>query len=247
MLLRITACLIFILPASVFAQALQPGQITLAIIHDDGGKSSERHLGNFLDALRDKGCHAIPAKETSIAPAQLVFDPAPVSIARKQRSDYQLIAKAKALDGSVKVRGAIVVHAATGVKDLELLKGKWTSFVSKASWPGYRLPIALLNEAGVNKDNTHFYFVGNHIGAVAALLHKDVHVAVLAEPLAKRWAEQNQLSIVAVTDEVETGGWWIHHTVSDNILKQCLSALTSLNRSQHKVVPAWIDGFAEIN
>lgn len=246
MSLRTAACLLFILPALVLAQ--QPAApITVTIIHDDGGKTSQRHLDSFLAAMQKGGCRTVSSHRSSNSEAQLIFDPSPVSLTRPEKTAYKLIARAKALDGALKVRGAIVVHAATGIEDLDLLKGKWIAFVGKKSWPGYRLPVKLLNEAGINEDNSPFYFVGNHIGAVAALLHRDVHVAVLAEPLAKRWAEQNQLAIVARTDAVETGGWWIHKNVSDNVAQQCTQALLRLNRSQHKVLPAWIDGFTAVN
>ncbi len=136
------------------------------------------------------------------------------------------------------------MHAATGINDLTLLKGEWISFVSKDSWTGYRLPLKLLNRAGVNENTNHFYFVGNHVGSVSALLHKDVHVAVMAEPLARRWAEQNALSIVAVTDEVDTGGWWMHRRAAEAITQQCSQALGRLDRRRHNALPAWIDGFA---
>ncbi|MCW8827153.1 MAG: hypothetical protein OQK78_12100, partial [Gammaproteobacteria bacterium] len=75
------------------------------------------------------------------------------------------------------------------------------------------------------------------------LLHSDVYAAVTAEPLAQRWAEYNNLSIVAVTDEVETGGWWMDRTLSEERMQRCAQALGRLDRSRHKALPAWIDGF----
>lgn len=74
-------------------------------------------------------------------------------------------------------------------------------------------------------------------------MHRDVLVAVIAEPLAQRWAKQNGLSIVAVTDEVETGGWWMHRSVSEKLTQNCTQALVILDQSRHKTLPAWIDGF----
>ena len=75
------------------------------------------------------------------------------------------------------------------------------------------------------------------------LLHSDVYATVTAAPLAKRWAEANNLSIVALTDEVETGGWWAHHSLSDEQVKSCAISLSKLKRSQLKALPNWIDGF----
>ncbi|MET0118569.1 MAG: PhnD/SsuA/transferrin family substrate-binding protein [Sedimenticola sp.] len=215
----------------------------MEINHDDGDRLDKRYIRNLLDALAREGCHGLPYSADSTAPAQLVFDPAPVSEARSLRPAYRLIARARGLDGEVTVRGAILVHASTGINDLASLKGEWISFVSKRSWPGYRLPIALLEKAGIDESSNNFYFVGNHVGAVSALLHRDVHVAVMAEPLARRWAEQNGLSIVAVTDEVEAGGWWLHRDVAEGLANNCIQALTGIGRSRYKALPAWIGSF----
>lgn len=245
-LLRILALLMLLMPVLCIGQEAQQSgaELSVAIIHDDGGDARERHRRTLLEALDGEGCAVAPYDAGSADTPQLLFDPAPVSMVKPQRPEYRLIARARSLDGSFEVRGTILVHAATGVSDLELLQGKWISFVDKASWPGYRLPVKLLQQAGVTESNSHYNFVGNHAGAVSALLHKDVHVAVMAEPLAQRWAEQNGLSIVAVTDAVETGGWWIHRRVSEAVVKRCTQAITRLKRFQHKALPAWIDGFA---
>ncbi len=65
----------------------------------------------------------------------------------------------------------------------------------------------------------------------------------MAEPLAQRWAERNGLSIVSVTDEVETGGWWMHQSVMETHAQNCARALTNIERSNYKILPAWIGGF----
>lgn len=200
-------------------------------------------MRDLLDSLNEQGCSAILSDASIVAPAQLLFDSRPAAIIKKQIPDYQFIARAKTLYGALNVRGAILIHASRGITDLTLLKGEWIGFVSKNSWSGYRLPLQLLQEAGVDESSNSFYFVGNHVGVVSGLLHKDVLVAVIAEPLAQRWAKQNDLSIVAVTDAVETGGWWMHRSVSEKLTQRCTQALTKLERTQHKALPAWIDGF----
>ncbi|MDH5766420.1 MAG: phosphate/phosphite/phosphonate ABC transporter substrate-binding protein [Gammaproteobacteria bacterium] len=216
--------------------------ITMFVDHADGGKLSKRHMQKLLDALSDAECHvAITDKLTSSV--QLVFDPRPVSLVIKQRPDYRLIARAKTTDNAFHVRGAIVVQASRGIKNLSSLKNEWISFVSKDSWSGYHLPLKLLNDAGIDEHSNSFYFVGNHIGVVGALLHRDTQVAVTVEPLAKHWAEQNNLAIVAVTDEVETGGWWLHRNVSDITMQNCVRAVTGLDGNRYKTLPAWIGGF----
>ncbi len=68
----------------------------------------------------------------------------------------------------------------------------------------------------------------------------------MAEPLAQRWAEYNGLSVVAVSDEVETGGWWIHNSVPNKLIRNCARALEKLDRSNLKALPAWIGGFKNL-
>lgn len=239
-MLKLLTLILVLLPTLSFSNT-----VSVLINHDDGGEKSKRHLNKFLNILQKKDCHALAYNDSKQAP-QLIFDPTPHTIAVNSHPDYQLIAIAKTLNNETSIRSAIVVQASTGITDLNTLRGNWFGFINKNSWPGYILAIKLLDEVNINKDNSNFYFVGNYIGAAAALGHQDVQVAIIAEPLAKRWAEVNNLAIVAVTEAVATGGWWIHKSTSAEIKQQCTNALTQLNRSQHKVVPAWIDGFEEV-
>lgn len=239
MIKRMFAILV-LMPALSFSEG-----VTVSINYDDGGKTSDRHFNKLLTALQGNGCDV---KQVGLDQfAQLLFDPTPRAVAFDTHVDYELIAIAKTLTGAVDIRGAIVVQASTGITDLNTLKGNWFSFISQSSWTGYILPLKLLNSANINEDNSHFYFVGNHFGSAAALGHQDVQVAIIAEPLAKRWANLNNLSIIAVTEAVETGGWWVHKDVPSLIKSECAKALTQLNKSDHTAVPAWIDGFKAVS
>ena len=218
--------------------------ITVSIDHDDGGRTSDSYMQTLLAALNKNGCETV--LHSGDGPGQLLFDSRPVSIAKKDRSDYLLIARAKTLEGKLTVRGAFLVHASTGIEDLITLQGERIAFVGKGSWSGYHMPLRSLHKAGVKEKMNTFFYVGNHVGTVSMLLHSDVFATVTAAPLARRWAEANDLSIVALTDEVETGGWWIHRNLSEKRIKSCAQSLSKLEHSQLKALPAWIDGF-EIN
>lgn len=245
MMLLFTALLLIFLPGIASAQGntADSESVTITVNHDDGGKIGKRHMLDLLATLNKEGCRAILSDTFTATPAQLLFDSRPFSIVKKQMPDYRFIARAKTLYGALNVRGAILVQASRGITDLSLLKREWIGFVSKKSWPGYLLPLQLLQEAGINESSNTFYFIGNHVGPVSGLLHRDVTIAVIAEPLAQRWSEKNGLSIVAVTDAVETGGWWMHQSVSEKLTLNCTQALVKLDHSHHKVLPAWIDGF----
>ena len=218
--------------------------ITVSIDHEDGGRTSDSYMENLLEALNTNGCETV--LHAGDGPGQLLFDSRPVSIAKKDRTDYRLIARAKTLEGKLTVRGAFLVHASTGIEDLITLQGERIAFVGKGSWSGYHMPLRSLHKAGVKEKMNTFFYVGNHVGTVSMLLHSDVFATVTAAPLARRWAEANDLSIVALTDEVETGGWWIHRNLSEKRIKSCAQSLSKLEHSQLKALPAWIDGF-EIN
>jgi len=245
MMLLLTTLLLSFLPGIAPAQGITTDteSVTITINHDDGGKKGKRHMLDLLAALNNEGCRAISADKSTAMPAQLLFDSRPSYITRKEMPDYKFIARAKTLYGALNVRGAILVQASRGITDLSLLKGEWIGFVSKESWSGYILPVQLLQEAGIDESSNTFYPIDNHVGPVSGLLHRDVTIAIIAEPLAQRWAEKNDLSIVAISDAVETGGWWMHRSVSEKLTLKCTQALFKLDRSHHKVLPAWIDGF----
>lgn len=221
--------------------AADSANLTFSTDYDDGGRVGEDYINTLISALNKYGCNTVFTQ--SPAKAQLVFDSRPVSIAKKYRNDYQLIARAKTLMGKLTVRGAFLVHASTGIESLATLQGERIGFVNKKSWSGYLLPIKTLKAAGVTEQRNTFFIAGNHVGAVSYLLHSNMFATVTAEPLARRWAEGNDLTIVALTDEVETGGWWIKRTVSKDKVESCKLALSKLERAQLKALPAWIESF----
>jgi len=247
-LCRPLALLLLLLPFHILLdQAVADStSITVSIDHDDGGRTSDSYMQDLLIVLNKNGCNTVLHAGTGIGNGQLLFDSRPVSIAKKERTDYRLIARAKTIEGKLSLRGAFLVHASTGIENLITLQGERIAFVGKKSWSGYHMPMKSLHSAGVTEKMNTFFYVANHVGTISMLLHSDVFASVTAAPLARRWADANDLSIVALTDEVETGGWWMHHSFSEEQIKNCATALSKLERSQLKALPAWIGGF-EIN
>ncbi len=158
-ILYTTVILLLLLPA--FASAAQvlsdSAPVTVKVDHDDGGKTGNRHMLDLLVALNQEGCSAILHDAPTDIPAQLLFDSRPVYIAKKERPDYRPIARAKTLDGKSLVRGAILVHASTGIDDLKSLQAKRIAFVGKRSWIGYHLPLQLLHDADVKELRDTFF------------------------------------------------------------------------------------------
>ncbi len=217
--------------------------VTVSIDHDDGGRTSDSYMDDLLVALNKNGCKTVLSHNKGINNAQLLFDSRPVSITKQDRTDYHLIAQAKTLEGKLTVRGAFLVHASTGIENLSTLQGMSIAFIGKKSWSGYHMPMKSLQAAGVKEEMNTFFYVPNHVGAISMLMHSDVFATVTAAPLARRWAEANDLSIVALTDSVETGGWWMHRSTSKDQIKSCSTALSKMGPSQLKALPVWIGGF----
>ncbi len=233
----------YILPGQAMAD---PTSITVSIDHDDGGRPGDVFKQDLLTALNKNGCNTVLHAGTGSGNGQLLFDSRPVSIAKKDRGNYRLIARARTIEGKLSLRGAFLVHASTGIEDLITLQGERIAFVGKKSWSGHHMPMKALQAAGVTEKMNTFFYTTNHVGTISMLLHSDVFASVTAAPLARRWAEANALSIVALTDTVETGGWWMHHSLSEKQIKSCTIALSKLERDQIKTLPSWIGGF-EIN
>ena len=232
--------------ATANEKTISAAALSISIDHSDGGRQSDRQMRKLLEALQQHGCNARVEEPLNKAPAQLHFDPTPVNRSALWDTDYRLVARAITLEGKSSMRGAILVHASTGISELASLKGQRIAFVSKGSATGYQEPLKLLSDAGINESWDTYFYAGNHVGAISALLHSDTDVAVAAEPLAQRWAKYNELSVVAVSEEVETGGWWAHQSLPMESIGACVRALETLDRSQMKALPAWIGRFKSV-
>lgn len=230
-----------LLPTIVWAEP--ENALTLSINHDDGGRTSQRHLKTLLNALRENNCRVVAFSADASTSADLVFDSQPPEEARNEREGYQFIAQSLTPEGKSVVRGAVVVKASTGIANLKSLQGERIAFVSENSWAGYRLPQQMLQEAGITPERDTVFFVSSHDGAVAMMLHGDVFAAAVAEPLATRWAKANDFSIIQASEPVATGGWWLREGVSDDVGKRCANAFGLLSKGDMKALPGWIAGF----
>jgi len=147
----IALTLLLLLHALQIQAIADPAPVTVSTDYDDGGRVGDSYIQTLLEALSTNGCNAVSYKDVQDGHAQLLFDSRPVSITKKDRSDYRLIARARTLDGKLTVRGAFLVHESTGIEDLITLNGERIAFVGKKSWSGYHMPLKSLHEAGVKE------------------------------------------------------------------------------------------------
>lgn len=232
-------------PACAIAGASDPDvpAVSLSINYDDGGRKGKRHVKKLAEVLKKQGCPVVASDAANGELAELHFVSSPPYEVRATMPDYEFVAQAVVADGKASVSGVVLVKASTGIADLKSLQGERIAFVNEQSWSGYLLPKKLLEKAGVSAERDTEFFTGNHAGAVTMMLHGDTFAAAVAEPLAERWAKANDLSIVEVSESIETGGWWMRSDLSQEFRQPCSDALGQLKKSSMKALPAWIEGF----
>lgn len=219
--------------------------VQVVIRGGDGGSWRERHLKKLSHFLSEHHCpaHVKRIAGDAVIPAdtQLIFSPWPLKT--EQTKPFQPLLRAQTIDGKRQVAGALLVQRTTGLDDLALLAGEPIAFVTAYSPTGYHLPMELLAKATVTPNSKNMSFARNHSGSVALLLHHEVQAAALAAPLAKEWSEDGELLVLAQSKAVETGGWWIHESITNRWSQPCQSALRDLSGSGLKPFPDWIGGF----
>lgn len=214
----------------------------------DGGRTTLGARDTLAGALTAAGCPVqvalLGATDPPPAEAALVYDHAPLTAGAPLGAGFRPLAQALTSSGATAVRGAVVVHQSVGLTSLTPLGGEPIAFVSPHSPSGYLAPRQLLDRRKVALQEERFVFVNDHVGALSMLIHRDVYAAVLAEPVAREMAAENRLVIVATTDPITTGGWWVREGLPAEEARACATALERLQPEQRLALPQWIGGFA---
>ncbi|MBF0194125.1 MAG: PhnD/SsuA/transferrin family substrate-binding protein [Magnetococcales bacterium] len=247
-IIPLLSTLILLPISSTFASTNKKALLQVSIRTGDGGQQKARHIKKLKTLLTSKGCPAkveLIKNDTPTPPTtDIEFSAEPISITKKRLPEFRLLAQARTIENKIHIGGAVITKKATGIDDLSLLAKKRFSFVSPFSHTGYLLQIKMLKESGVTPNIENVIFVGNHVGAASMLLHGDTFAATVAAPLARDWLTINkELSIVAQTPLVETGGWWVNHRVSEKQALVCAKILSQIKGYRLKLFPAWVGGF----
>ena len=222
--------------------------LTMLIDSSEGGENSDKRTHQLRMYLISKECNVQTIKfedeHQSNSKYDLVFKP----IQKNLSHDYRQQLSIKVIAGTP-LSASIVVRKSTAIKSLENLSNIHIAFLSEESELGYRLPIELLNQSGVTFTKHNITFAQSNLAAVSLLMHKDVFAAVIATPLARRWEKTNDLLIVSKTRELIPGGIWFRKKLSDQNIKLCGNAFSSLNQSDRhgkkllSIFPGWIESF----
>lgn len=241
-------CLLSLLLIPAPAPAASATPLPAQIRSGDGGSTSTHALGALESALGGAGCPVsvtpLGAGHPPTDSVRLLFDHAPLEAATPPAPGFRPLAQALAADGETTLRGAWVVPAAAGITALTTLANEPLAFVAPPSPSGHAAPRQLLARAGVTPQEWSIIQADDHLGALSLMIHGDAFAAAMAEPVARQWAEVNRLTILAVTEPVTTGGWWIHTSLPSDLATTCALALSRLTPAQRKALPDWIEGFA---
>lgn len=235
--------LIFLVNTSHAKQSL-----SLFIDSNEGGQFFEKRRDQLKQFLINKKCDVrtikIGNEHQSDTKYDLIFKP----LKKKLSSDYIQQLSIKIVDNTP-LTASIMVRKSTGIQSLESLNNIHIALLSDQSELGYWLPLEIFDQAGITFSKHKITFTQNNLAAASLLMHKDVFAAVIATPLANRWAVTNDLIMVRKTRELVAGGIWFHKNISDQTANLCSKAFTSLNQSDRRnkkllsIFPGWVESF----
>lgn len=239
---------VVLFPAGVSrAAAVEEASLSAVLREGDGGQHRERHLNRLRDHMVAAGCpaglHAIAAEAPTPPGTALLFSPQPVDGAAPGLDGFRLLSRARTVDGELRMGGALLARALRKIGDPANLAGLRVALVSPHSPSGYRLPLERLARSGVVPSPAEAVIADSHIAAMALLMHNEVAAAAVATPLARQWAADGELVILAETPLVETGGWWIREDLAAQWAEPCHAALKTLSGRLLKPFPAWVGRF----
>lgn len=148
--------------------------------------------------------------------------------------------------GGEPLKDVWLVHRSTGANELSSISGQRVALLPQSSLLGHQAPVKQLTDAGLKIDDLTIYTSEEYQGAIALLLHGDVMAASAPLPLAKPWANANDLTILTNNEAVYVSGIW---QLSANLITQeCIDAFVNIERESRqdlkmKIFPEWLEGF----
>lgn len=113
-------------------------------------------------------------------------------------------------------KGYVVAHKDSGIESLRDFAGRSIAFPDRNSSSGYRIPMLLFEEAGVNPHNSFFgntLFVGSHPAALRAVLDQRALGAATCNYIFNTFPQNDKLRIIAETPEIPGEAVVVHQTV----------------------------------
>ncbi len=245
-ILQICACLLLVNSVSVLSS--EHKSVSFNFETAEGGSFSETAVMAFEAYMAEQQCPAHVVIDQADEASLFLFSARPAH--KENTVKYQNFLNVVTYK-DLPLTSAILVHASTGIDSLESLKDARVGYISNASYMGYEVPVRLFSDAGVVIDKKKVYLTSSHDGAIGLLLHKNIFAAVLAGPLAHRWAKANSLKIVAESEPLDIGRVLISKSADPELAERCHAALVNLKRATRSdkrmnVFPRWVEGFKSV-
>ncbi|MEH6579292.1 MAG: PhnD/SsuA/transferrin family substrate-binding protein [Amphritea sp.] len=251
-------CLLF-----SFAFAANAEVLSLYVTSAEGGRQSQGNIVSLEKYLAQQGCYVAVGASASINLADLVFNARPAELllsnSSQKFSSTQERGESLPYEPLVAVRtwqdypltSAVLVKSSTGLTNLAGLKGQRIAYISEDAYMGRQVAEQLMSTVNVQPRGNSIYLTGGYEGSMTMLLHGDVFSAVIAGPLAHRWAKANDLTVVVESDPLDIGYLWIRASLAEDIKTVCRNAMLALQRESRrdkrmKVFPLWVEGFKPV-
>lgn len=211
----------------------------------EGGRQSQSNITALEQYLGGLGCDVGVMGEDDPDKADLFFNTRPVTHALED--DYQRLVAPATWQG-YPLTTALLVKSSTGITEAQGVAGQRIAFVSGNAHLGRNIALQWLSDQGVGVTEDAEYLTGDYQGSMTMLLHGDVFTAAIAGPLARRWAEANDLTLLYESEPQDIGHIWISKAVPSDQRKRCQLAFKGLQRESRRdkrmrLFPLWLEGF----
>lgn len=200
------------------------------------------HVAALESWLLERSCPLRVLTADDGEPADMVFSVVPTE--DRPRLGFLAIA-----EPDVELRSVWLMRRTTAAVGLPGLAGEGVALLSQGSPLGHDMPRAMLRRVGLDDADYMIFIADNYQGAVTVLLHGDVMAAAVPSPLARRWAEANDLEVVAESDIAFVAGFVLRDGVM--LSTACRAALSTLQREgrrdqRMKLFPEWVNRFRQV-
>ena len=214
----------------------------------EGGSFSQRALSEFQQYMAEQQCPVTVVNDSAAENILLFFSAKPLEKSVTDTFNFLLDIKTW---NDLPITSAILVRASTGIDNLKSLEDTRVAYITDGSYLGYEIPVRMFKDAGADPGKQEMHMASSHDSAMGLLLHKDVFVSIIAGPLAHRWAEANELAIVAESEPLDIGKVLISRSASEETVSVCRTALLNLKRTtfsdkRMNVFPRWVEGFRSL-
>jgi phosphonate transport system substrate-binding protein len=150
---------------------------------------------------------------------------------------YEVIAHSKEF-GKSTMAGALFVRKDSGITDLTQLRGRTVLFGGgEDAMIAYIVPVYLMLQAGLKKDDFRSVFAVNPINSVVALYHKQVDAAgcgdiVVEQPAVKNTINTDELTPLAISEQLLQLPWAVKRTLPVKTREAIQVNLLSLENSE---------------